>query len=215
MDYRAFAKLLLQRDDFLILSHLRPDGDTLGSGAALCSALRRVGKTAYIVRNPEIVARTLPYVEPFFAPEDFAPGCVVAVDIATPELFPLGFAGAADFCIDHHPSNSGYAGVTLLRETLSACGEAVLALIEAMTGSVTAREATLLYIAVTTDTGCFQYMNTNADTLRCAARLIDLGESGCRQLMQAQRETGKILVIGVVNRFNDSVRKIKQYWKGM
>ena len=175
MEYREFAQLLLQRDGFLILSHVRPDGDTLGSGSALCSALRRMGKTAYVICNPELTERYAPYVEPFSAPEGFVPSCVVAVDIAAPNLFPKNFSGAVDLCIDHHPSNTGYAGRTLLRAEKSACGEAILELIECMTGSVTQEEANLLYIAVTTDTGCFQYANTNAATLRAAARLLELG----------------------------------------
>ena len=191
MDDREFAAALRDRDAILILSHLRPDGDTLGSGAALCSALRRMGKTAYLFPNPETTARYLPYVAQFFAPADFVPACVVAVDIATPDLFPQGFSGAVDLCIDHHPSNALYAGATLLHAEKSACGEAVLALIEAMTGSVTAREATLLYIAVTTDTGCFQYMNTNADTLRCAARLIDLGAEHRRVILDYFRKVSR------------------------
>ena len=137
MNDREFAAALRDRDAILILSHLRPDGDTLGSGAALCSALRRMGKTAYLFPNPETTARYLPYVAQFFAPANFVPACVVAVDIATPNLFPQGFSGAVDLCIE--------------------------------------QEANLLYIAVTTDTGCFQYANTNADTLRAAARLLELG----------------------------------------
>ena len=156
MNDREFAAALRDRDAILILSHLRPDGDTLGSGAALCSALRRMGKTAYLFPNPETTARYLPYVAQFFAPADFVPACVVAVDIATPNLFPQGFSGAVDLCIDHHPSNA-------------------LDVIELLTGRVTEQEANLLYIAVTTDTGCFQYANTNADTLRAAARLLELG----------------------------------------
>ena len=175
MDDREFAAALRDRDAILILSHLRPDGDTLGSGAALCSALRRMGKTAYLFPNPETTARYLPYVAQFFAPADFVPACVVAVDIATPDLFPQGFSGAVDLCIDHHPSNALYAGATLLHAEKSACGEAVLDVIELLTGSVTEQEANLLYIAVTTDTGCFQYANTNAATLRAAARLLELG----------------------------------------
>lgn len=94
MNDREFAAALCDRDAILILSHLRPDGDTLGSGAALCSALRRMGKTAYMFPNPETTARYLPYVAQFFAPADFVPACVVAVDIATPDLFPQGFSGA-------------------------------------------------------------------------------------------------------------------------
>ena len=73
MNDREFAAALRGRDAILILSHLRPDGDTLGSGAALCSALRRMGKTAYLFPNPETTARYLPYVAQFFAPADFAP----------------------------------------------------------------------------------------------------------------------------------------------
>lgn len=80
MNDREFAAALRDRDAILILSHLRPDGDTLGSGAALCSALRRMGKTAYLFPNPETTARYLPYVAQFFAPADFAPACVVAVE---------------------------------------------------------------------------------------------------------------------------------------
>lgn len=146
MDDREFAAALCDRDAILILSHLRPDGDTLGSGAALCSALRRMGKTAYLFPNPETTARYLPYVAQFFAPADFVPACVLAVDIATPNLFPQGFSGAVDLCIDHHPSNALYAGDTLLHAEKSACGEAVLELIELLTGSVTEQEANLLYI---------------------------------------------------------------------
>ena len=175
MEYREFANRLLERDQFLILSHKNPDGDTLGSGAALCSALRRMGKTACVFRNEQITPRTEGYVAPYYAPEGFVPSAVIAVDIATPNLFPKGFDAPVDFCIDHHPTNSFYAGLTLLHDEKSSCGEAILELIETMTGSVTEEEASLLYIAVTTDTGCFQYMNTNADTMRCAARLIDFG----------------------------------------
>ena len=57
MNTRTFAEALLERDAFLILSHVRPDGDTLGAGAALCSALRRMGKTAWIYPNPQTVPR--------------------------------------------------------------------------------------------------------------------------------------------------------------
>ena len=145
MEYREFAALLLEKDGFLILSHINPDGDTLGSGAALCSALRRAGKTAFVYRNAQITPRTEGYVSPYFACEGFVPTSVIAVDIATPNLFPGGFGGTVDFCIDHHPTNSCYAGLTLLHDEKSSCGEAILDLIETMTGSVTKEEATLLY----------------------------------------------------------------------
>ena len=191
MNDREFAAALRDRDAILILSHLRPDGDTLGSGAALCSALRRMGKTAYLFPNPETTARYLPYVAQFFAPADFVPACVVAVDIATPNLFPQGFSGAVDLCIDHHPSNALYAGDTLLHAEKSACGEAVLDVIELLTGSVTEQEANLLYIAVTTDTGCFQYANTNAATLRVAITGRSAWTFSARSPARAWRSWGR------------------------
>ncbi len=175
MSPAEFAELLKQRDGILILNHRNPDGDTLGSGAALCHALRRVGKRAFIYHNPQITERTDAYIHTFYAPEDFRPETIVAVDIATPGLFPKGFEGHVDLCVDHHPSNSFYADETLVASEKSACGEIILEIIEALCNDVDPEEATLLYIALTTDTGCFQYMNTNADTMNCAARLIALG----------------------------------------
>ena len=63
--------LILKNDNYLIISHKNPDGDTVGSCAALCSALRRMGMTAYLYRNPQITKKFLPYAEEFFAPEGF------------------------------------------------------------------------------------------------------------------------------------------------
>ena len=77
--------------------------------------------------------------------------------------------------IDHHPSNSRFAENLCLAAERSSCGELVLEIIKALCGVVTPEEARLLYAAVSTDTGCFQYSNTNAATLRAAAELIELG----------------------------------------
>ena len=175
MNDREFAAALRDRDAILILSHLRPDGDTLGSGAALCSALRRMGKTAYLFPNPETTARYLPYVAQFFAPANFVPACVVAVDIATPNLFPQGFSGAVDLCIDHHGSNSGYAYETLVDDGAAAAAELLTTLIPEMGAKITPEIASCLYTGVATDTGCFRFSNTTAATHRAAADLIEAG----------------------------------------
>lgn len=175
MEYSECVSLLMERDKILILSHLRQDGDTLGSGAALCHALRRAGKTAYIYRNPEITEKYLPYVGEYFAPEGFRPEYTVAVDTAEPGLFPVGYSGTPELCIDHHPSNSRYTEKLLLREKKSSCGEIVLELVKLLHGAPDKTEAALLYIAISTDTGCFQYSNTNSATLRAAAETLDAG----------------------------------------
>lgn len=177
MDLRAneCAAYLAGHDGYLLISHRRPDGDTLGSGAALCSALRREGKTAYCFANPEITENYRPFIAPYFAPEGFRPSCVVTVDVAGEGLFPEGTPAPVNLALDHHPSNSHFAENTCLAAEKSSCGELVLEVIKALCGSVSREEAQLLYIAVSTDTGCFQYSNTNAATLRAAAELIDLG----------------------------------------
>lgn len=175
MNNNEFAKCLSGRDKFLILTHKNPDGDTVGSACALCSALRRKGKTAYLYPNRQINKKLMPYAEPLFAPESYAPGCVLSVDIATEELFPLGFEGKAELCVDHHPTNSHFAKKELIRPERSACGEIVLDLIKTLCGKPDRNEATLLYIALTTDTGCFQYANVNARSFSAAAELVGYG----------------------------------------
>ena len=69
------AGWLSDRDGFLILTHARPDGDTLGSAATLCSALRRLGKRAYLFDNPEITPKFVPFINEFVLPggESFDP----------------------------------------------------------------------------------------------------------------------------------------------
>lgn len=169
------ARWLAERDNFLILTHTRPDGDTLGSAAALCSALRGAGKRAFLYPNPEVTEKFRPFVTPFFGEKDHTPDHVVSVDIASRNLFPQGFEGRVELAIDHHPSNSGFGENTLLDAQKAACGEIVLALIERLNGGVTKTEADLLYIAVSTDTGCFQYANVNEDTYLAAAHLARAG----------------------------------------
>ena len=178
MNYRECAKLLREHDGYLILTHHNPDGDTLASAGALCSALRRVGKTAWLYPNPGLTRTMRPYVERYEAPTDFRPALTVAVDVATEGLFAEGFEGEVFLCIDHHPTNSHYAPHELIRDERSSCGEIILDLIKSLCGDVTQEEATLLYIAVTTDTGCFQYANTDFRTLAAASELLRLGAEG-------------------------------------
>ena len=168
------AALLRENDRFCLVTHTRPDGDTLCSAAALCSALRRMGKKAALYRNPEITETYAPLTAPYLHTEGER-GFVVACDVADVGMLPERFQGAVDLAIDHHPKNPGYARATLLDGSKASCGEIVMELIELLCGDLTAEEAKLLYIAVSTDSGCFCYGNTSADTLRAAAHLIDCG----------------------------------------
>ena len=175
MTAQECSQLLLSKNNILIITHTNPDGDTLCSAAALCSALRRAGKRANLFRNPAVTTKYMPHVEKYFASKSFKSKYIVSVDVATEKMFAEGFDGAIDLCIDHHPTNSHYAKKELVCPDKAACGEIVLAVIKEMCGGITQEEADLLYIAVTTDTGCFQYLNTNAATFRAAAELLEYG----------------------------------------
>lgn len=177
MTYQEAAGFLLAHDHYLILTHLRPDGDTVGCAAGLCRALRQAGKTAYVLSNREVTPLFSPYLEGLLAPEGWRPDTVVSVDIAARGLFPDNaqpYLERVDLAIDHHPSQEFFAGETCLDAGRAACGELVLDIAEQL-GPITPDIAVPLYVAVSTDCGCFAYGNTTANTHRAAARLIDCG----------------------------------------
>ena len=112
MTIQETAALLQTMDRVLLLTHVRPDGDTIGSAAALCRALRDLGKTAYLLPNPGITETYACYAAPYWAEEGFEPDFVVSVDIAALGLLPENakkYASRIDLAIDHHPSNEGFA----------------------------------------------------------------------------------------------------------
>ncbi len=194
------AALLAGKDRILLVTHLNPDGDTMSSAAALCSALRRCGKTAYLAPNLQVIAKLLPFVEPYFAPEDFQPEYVVSVDVATERMFSLGFSGPVDLSIDHHPSNSHYAAEECICPDRASCGEIVLRVIRALCGALTREEADLLYIALSTDCGCFQYANTDAAAFRAAAELLEAGadNAGLNLLFFRRVSAARIKLEGLI-----------------
>ena len=172
------AAYLREHDRYLILTHRRPDGDAVGCAAALCRGLRRFGKTAFALANPEATHRHEEMLAPYLPPADFEPETVVSVDLAEEGILQLngeGWAGKIALSIDHHPSNSHYAGLTFLDPNAGACGELIYMLLRQLPVPIDRDLATLLYIAVTTDTGCFRYKNTGPQTLRVGADLLEAG----------------------------------------
>ena len=179
MTTREAAELLRQKDNILILTHRRPDGDTTGSSAALCQALRQLGKTAYLLRNPDITRLNQVYAEPCWAPEGFQPEFVVSVDIAAKSLFfpaAEAYFDQIGLAIDHHPSFEGFGENRCVDASRAACGEIVYEICCEL-GKISQEVALPLYAAVATDTGCFLYANTTANTHRVAAALMETGIS--------------------------------------
>ena len=171
------AALLRSFDRVLILTHIRPDGDTVGCAAGLCAALRTMGKTAYLLPNPGVTENTAPYFTPYSAPADFVPEKVVSTDIATVGLFPdnaKSYADKVDLAIDHHPSFEGFGKANIVRPEAAACGELILDIVRELT-PLTPEIALPLYVAISTDTGGFQFSNTTAYTHIVAAALMETG----------------------------------------
>jgi len=177
MTTREAAQFLMSRDNFLILTHVRPDGDTLGCAAGLCRALRQIGKAAHVLENEGVTSLFSSYLEGLVAPADFVPGTVVAVDIAAVGLIPDNaefYADKVDLTIDHHPSQEFYARETCLDSSKAACGQIVFEVVKQF-AKITPEIGEALYVALSTDCGCFQYSNTNAEAHRAAADLIESG----------------------------------------
>ena len=171
------ADFLKQRDNYLILTHKRPDGDTIGCAAGLCRALRGLGKTAYILPNEDVIPLLGGYLDGLTVPDGFIPGTVVSTDVATENLLPDSAAlykGRIDLAIDHHPSQEFFAKETCLEADKAACGEIIWKICTEL-GVMDADIAAPLYVAVSTDCGCFVYSNTTPHTHRAAAALMEQG----------------------------------------
>lgn len=175
MTVQEVAAFLRAHDKYLILTHRRPDGDTLGCAAALCAMLRRMGKTAAMLKNEEVTSLYADYVAPYWAAEDYGYETVVSVDLAALGLFPDNaemLRERVDLAIDHHPSYEGYARESCVRPECAACGEILYDLAVEL-GQLASEVALPLYVAVSTDTGCFVYSNVTANTHRVAAALLE------------------------------------------
>ena len=179
VDRQTAVLRLRGAENVLILCHKNPDGDTIGCAGALCLALKALGKNAAVLCSDPI-----PSLYDFMGLElfdsSFTPGFVVAVDVASIQLFGdrnnvQKYAEHVDRCIDHHASNSGYAYETLLDPGAAAACELMIDVIEEMGVPLTPAIADCLYTGISTDTGCFRFSSTTARTHKAAARVMEAG----------------------------------------
>ena len=172
------AAFLLSRDNFCILSHRRPDGDTTGSTAALCLGLRQLGKTAHVLYNEEVSDR-FAWLHEGLAKEAVEEGdTVVSVDVASPGMMPKAFAhliGRIDLRIDHHVSATSFTTEELVDGSSASCAELVWDVLEIMGVQMDKGIAEAVYVGTSTDTGCFRYANTTAHTFETAAKCAAAG----------------------------------------
>ena len=168
------ANTLKEKDNILILTHANPDGDTLGCGYALCRALMKIGKICSVI-NADDIPKKYNYLFDDIVEIKFKPDYIVAVDVATVNLLGgLEEQYKVDMCIDHHSTNTEYADLLLLEDVPAAC-QIMYDVVLALGIEVDKKIADCLYTGLTTDTGCFRYDSTTAQTYRVAADLIEAG----------------------------------------
>ncbi len=169
--------ILRSRDDFYILTHKNPDGDTIGSAYALCRALQKMGKRAKVLCSDEIPNK-YKFIAKCAEGEDFEPRFIISVDVASTNQFEgalLRYSGSVDLCIDHHMTNKNYADITFVDAMSASASEIIYALIKILGVQIDEEIASCLYVGLATDTGCFKYSNVTAQTHKIAADLIEKG----------------------------------------
>ena len=172
------AELLLAHDHYLLLTHRRPDGDTLGSAAALCLGLRSLGKTCHILPNPEITPRFQWLHEGLTKPEAEQGDTLITVDVASPGMLPdcfLPLLDRAALRIDHHGSATSFTPRETVDPDSASCAELVWDILERMGVTMDTRLAEAVYVGLSTDTGCFRFANTTEHTFATAAQCAGAG----------------------------------------
>ena len=173
--FKDTVKFLKKHNNYVILTHASPDGDTLGAGYALYYGLKQLGKLAEVI-CPEVIPSKYGYLLCETDHINRENAVVVAVDVADKRL--LGaleqeFGELVDLCIDHHVSNVRYAKALYLDADASATCEIIYELLCALKVKFNDTIAKALYTGISTDTGCFKYSCVTARTHIIAAKLYD------------------------------------------
>ena len=172
------CKYLQENDNYIILTHTNPDGDTLGSAHALLLVLEKLGKKATVLCPDEMPEKYGYFTKLCNYTAEDNNQTVVAVDVADEKL--LGsleeeYAKKVELCIDHHISNTGYAKRTYLDANAAANCECIFDIAKYLKIEINSNMALALYTGISTDTGCFRFSNTTARTLRIGADLMETG----------------------------------------
>ncbi len=182
--FAGIGEVIADHERFVIMSHVRPDGDAIGSQIALGFSLIAMGKTVFLV-NEDGVPESLAFLkgsEKVTTPpgERLDVEVAIALDTATKPRLGEGALRAASEAriwlnIDHHISNPAYGDFNLIDSTKPATGQIIYELIKALDYPLPEETRDAIYVAVSTDTGSFQYGSTTAATYDMGADLIRRG----------------------------------------
>ena len=188
------AQVLWDHDNYVILTHVRPDGDTLGCASALCLGLRSLGKNALVLANPGVSPRFSWMVEGLTVEDAGENDTVISTDVASPGMLPDNaqhLLGRVLLRIDHHGSATSFSDLELVDPDSASCAEVVFDVLERMGWQRQTEALDRIYVGLSTDTGCFRFANTTAHTFRVAAACAE-GGARVYQLNQELFETNTL-----------------------
>ena len=165
----------------VIIPHVRPDGDALGSSLALCRGFHDNNIPAKIVVDDEVSDMyswldTDGDIIRYRDPEDLQADLIVYLDGTDPNRFgKCGKHGVHDMCIDHHISNEEFAEMNFVQADASSTSEMIYNVLLALEWKITPEIAEAIYVGIATDTGGFNFTNTTPQTHRVAAALMECG----------------------------------------
>jgi phosphoesterase RecJ-like protein len=201
----AVAQALRDARSVLITSHVNPDGDAIGSQLAFAEILQRLGKQVAIVNRdpPPVQFRALPAVAAIALGER-APAADTYLFLECSAISRSGLTGFADAAvkinIDHHLDNTSYGEVNWIDTDASSVGELAYRLLPALGLELSAPLATHLYLAISSDTGCFRYSNASPQVFAIGRELLLAGAERERinDLIFNSNSYAKIVVMGRV-----------------
>jgi len=199
------TSLFERAEKLLVVGHIAPDGDSLGSTMALARLLAQSGKEAHVACLDRIPARyefLLRYY-PVITHVDELPlaaDCIVILDcgdLARTGLPAHYVAERQVINIDHHVSNRGTWGLSWVDDAYSATGQQIMSLVDHAAWQVDSGTATCLYASLTADTGFFRHTNTTPELFRDAARLLEWGADARLVTEQAleRRSLGELCLL--------------------
>lgn len=178
--FAEIGQTFREHQRFAVLSHVRPDGDALGSQLALALSLKQLGKDVRVWNEDGMLEKYsfLPSAElitkPPATPEDV--DVAIALDTAIQSRLGTSLEAVRSakiwINIDHHPSNPRYGDLAHIDADSPATGQIIFELIKDQKLPLTPAISENLYVAISTDTGSFQYPNTTARTYEIAAELV-------------------------------------------
>jgi phosphoesterase RecJ-like protein len=183
LNFDEIGQVLRGQQRFAVLSHVRPDGDALGSQLALALSLKQLGKDVRVWNEDGMLEKYsfVPHAEILTKPpvtsEDF--DVALALDTAIQNRLGSTLATIRSakvwINIDHHQSNPGYGDLVYVDPAAPATGQIIFELIKNQSLPFNREIAENLYVAISTDTGSFQYPNTTSRTFEIAAELVRAG----------------------------------------